>query len=66
MAFTIKEGSDYEAASSIEYHRTCMSCGEETTIQELPAESNAGELFTVDLCCKCLLKLAMEILEDGV
>ncbi len=66
MPFIINEGSAYESKSYIEYHSECMMCNEETTIQQLPAENNAGEYFGVQLCIKCLIKLALEILEDGV
>ena len=40
----------------------CHSCKEQKWVQQLPAESNAGEFFVVYLCASCLIKLVHELI----
>ena len=61
MSYTVDYyGGDYPLSSEIIIAK-CDSCNKIERIQCLPAEHNAGEIYTANLCRACLLKLATEL-----
>lgn len=50
----------YKIDSWIEEQKYCDSCNTQKRVMCLPAESNAGELFTANLCVECMRELIKE------
>ena len=62
MRFCFHEARFIEYSTIESNH--CDNCRILTLVQDIPAEVNAGEYFSVRLCRECLLKLAQELPGD--
>ena len=65
MTYCINEGKEYEICSIIS-DDICDSCKNPSIVQELPAEYNTGELYTVKLCILCLNKLGAGLVREHI
>ena len=55
----------YESGTTIKNQGKCSECGTDSVVVvNIIAEHNAGELFDVNICRKCLLRYASIIVKE--